>query len=88
MKLRPLADRVLLKMEVAESKSPGGIIIPDIAKEKLQTGIVAAIGNETESIIVKVGEKVYYDKYAGTVVKIDNEDYLLVKMQDIIAVVE
>ena len=92
MKLRPLGDRVLLKIEKAESKSPGGIIIPDIAKKKLQTGIVVAIGGDTGAIVevreIKVGEKVMFDQYAGTTVEIDKEDHLIVKIQDIIAVVE
>ena len=90
MKLRPLADRVLLKQEKAETKTASGIIIPETAQEKTQTATVEAVGpgTEKEKISVKVGDRVMYDKYAGTQVKIDGEEYLIVKNADIIAVVE
>ncbi len=90
MKLKPLADRVLLKQEKAETKTASGIIIPETAQEKTQTGTVEAVGTGTEKdkITVKVGDRVMYDKYAGTQVKIDGEEYLIVKNSDIIAVVE
>ncbi|HOC28097.1 MAG TPA: co-chaperone GroES [Treponemataceae bacterium] len=88
MKLKPLADRVLVKTDKLESKTAGGIIIPDTAQEKTQTAIVVAIGDDKEKIKVTVGQKVMYDKYAGTQVKIDGEDHLIVKGTDIIAVIE
>jgi chaperonin GroES len=88
MKIKPLADRVLVKMEKNEAKTAGGIIIPDTAQEKTQTGSVVAVGDDTEVIKVSVGQKVMYDKYAGTQIKIDNEEHLILKMQDIVAVIE
>lgn len=90
MKLRPLQDRVLLKQEKAESKTASGIILPEAAQEKTQTAKVEAVGTGTEKepISVKVGDRVIYDRYAGTQVKIEGEEYLIVKNSDIIAVVE
>ena len=88
MTIRPLADRVLLKPEVAEEKTASGLFIPQTAQEKTQVAFVKAVGDDTEAIKVKVGDKVMHDKYAGTQVKIDGEDYLIVAMGDIIAVVE
>ncbi len=90
MKLKPLADRVLLKQEKAETKTASGIIIPETAQEKTQTAEVEAVGpgTEKEKITVKVGDRVMYDKYAGTQVKIDGEEYLIVKNSDIIAIIE
>jgi chaperonin GroES len=88
MKIKPLADRVMVKLEKNEAKTAGGIIIPDTAQEKTQTGSVVAVGDDTEVIKVSVGQKVMYDKYAGTQIKIDGEEHLILKMQDIIAVIE
>lgn len=90
MKIRPLADRVLVKQVAAETKTAGGLIIPDTAQEKNQQATVEAVGpgTEDEKITVKVGDKILYDKYAGTGIKIDGEDYLILKNSDIIAVVE
>jgi len=90
MKLKPLADRVLVKQEKAETKTASGIIIPETAQEKTQSATVTAVGpgTEKEKMTVKVGDRVMYDKYAGTSVKIDGDDYLIVKMSDIIAVIE
>ena len=90
MKVKPLADRVLLKAKKAESKTASGIIIPDAAQEKTQTATVEAVGPGTEKdpITVKKGDRVMYDKYSGTQVKIDGEEYLICKMSDIIAVLE
>ena len=90
MKVKPLADRVLLKAEKAESKTASGIIIPDAAQEKTQTAVVEAVGPGTEKdpITVKKGDRVMYDKYSGTPIKIDGEDHLILKMNDIIAVIE
>jgi chaperonin GroES len=88
MNVKPLLDRVLIKIQESEAKSAGGIIIPQTAQEKTQTGAVIAIGTDTDVIKVKVGDKVMYDKYAGTQVKIDGAEHLIVKMADIIAVIE
>lgn len=90
MKLRPLADRVLLKEEKAETTTKSGILLPESAQEKTQTAKVEAVGpgTEKEKITVKVGDRVMYDKYSGVQVKMDGEDYLIVKNSEIIAVVE
>ena len=88
MKVKPLADRVMVKLEKNEAKTAGGIIIPDTAQEKTQQGVVVAVGDDKEVIKVKAGEKVMYDKYAGTQIKIDGVEHLILKMADIIAVVE
>ncbi len=88
MKVKPLGDRVLLKTEKEEEKTKGGLFIPETAQEKTQSGIVEAVGDDEEVIKVKKGDHVMYDKYAGTSIKIDDEDYLIVKMDDIIAIVE
>jgi chaperonin GroES len=90
MKVKPLADRVMVKLEKNESKTAGGIIIPDTAQEKTQTGLVVEVGDDKEVIKVKAGQKVMYDKYAGTLIKIpgDSAEYLILKMADIMAVIE
>ena len=88
MKIKPLSDRVLVKIEKSEAKSAGGIIIPDTAQEKTQTGVVSEVGDDKEVIKVKSGQKVMYDKYAGTQVKIDGTEYLILKMSDILAIIE
>ena len=90
MKVKPLADRVMVKLEKNEAKTAGGIIIPDTAQEKTQQGTVVAVGPGTEKdvITVKNGDKVMYDKYAGTQIKVDGEEHLILRMADIIAIVE
>ena len=90
MKIKPLADRVLVKLEKNEAKTAGGIIIPDTAQEKTQQGKVVEVGpgTEKEKVTVKSGDRVMYDKYAGAQIKIDGEEHLILKMQDIIAVIE
>jgi len=90
MKVKPLADRVMVKLEKNEAKTAGGIIIPDTAQEKTQQGVVveAGPGTEKDPVLVKPGQKVMYDKYAGSQVKIDGEEHLILKMSDIIAVIE
>ncbi len=87
MTVKPLQDRVLIKVEEAETVTASGLYIPDTAQEKTQTGTVVAIGDNKEKITVKVGDKVMYDKYAGTNVSIDDVDHLIVKGTDILAVV-
>lgn len=88
MKIKPLADRVLIKVEEAETKTASGLFIPQTAQEKTQQGLVVTIGDDTETITVKVGEKVMYDKYAGTPIKMDGIEHLILQMQDIIAIIE
>ena len=90
MTIKPLADRVLVKNEKAETTTASGIIIPEAAQEKTQTAKVVAVGPGTDDdkITVKPGDRIMYDKYAGTQVKINNEDHLILKMSDIIAVIE
>jgi chaperonin GroES len=88
MKVKPLADRVMVKLEKNEAKTAGGIIIPDNAQEKTQQGKVVEVGDDKEVIKVKAGQKVMYDKYAGTQIKINGEEHHILKMADIIAVVE
>ena len=88
MKVKPLADRVLVKLEKNEAKTAGGIIIPDTAQEKTQQAVVVAVGDDKDVIKVKAGQRVMYDKYAGTQIKIKDEDHLILKMADILAVVE
>lgn len=87
MTVKPLQDRVLIKVLEAETKTSSGLYIPDTAQEKTQTGTVAAVGDDDEMITVKVGDKVMYDKYAGTNITIDGTDHLIVKSSDILAVV-
>jgi len=89
LKIKPLADRVLVEPAAAEEKTAGGIIIPDTAKEKPQKGTVVAIGpgKKDEPMTVKVGEKVLYGKYAGTEITIDTVNYLIMRESDIVAVI-
>jgi chaperonin GroES len=95
MKVKPLGDRVLVKIQEGESKTASGIIIPQTAQEKTQNGVVVAVGpgtkndkGELEPVPVAVGQKVMYDKYAGAQIKIDGVDHLIVKCSDILAVLE
>ncbi len=88
MKVTPLADRVLVQVEKTESKTASGIIIPDTAQEKTQIAVVVAVGDDSEKIKVKEKMRVMYDKYAGTQVKINGEDHLILKADDIIAIIE
>ena len=88
MTIKPLGDRVLLKIVEAETKTASGLYIPETAQEKTQTGTVVAIGDDKDLITVKAGDKVMYDKYAGTSISVNEEDHLIIKMQDIIAIVE
>ena len=88
MKIKPLADRVLVLPAPAEEKTIGGIIIPDSAKEKPLKGKVIAIGNGTkdEEMVVKPDDTVLYGKYAGTEIELDGEKYLIMKQYDILAI--
>lgn len=86
MTVKPLGDRVLVKMEKEEEKTKGGLFIPETAQEKTQVAEVVAIGDD-EEITVKKGDRVMFDKYAGTTIKIDNDDHLILSIGDILAVV-
>ena len=88
MKIKPLADWVLVLPAPAEEKTIGGIIIPDSAKEKPLKGKVIAIGNGTkdEEMVVKPDDTVLYGKYAGTEIELDGEKYLIMKQSDILAI--
>jgi len=89
IKIKPLADRVIIEASAAEEKTAGGIIIPDTAKEKPQRGKVLAIGSgkPDEPMTVKVGDTVLYGKYAGTEVSVEGNDYLIMREADIFAIV-
>jgi chaperonin GroES len=95
MKIRPLQDRVIVKRIEEEEKTKGGIIIPDTAKEKPQEGKVIAVGkgktNDEGKLIpldVKVGDKILFGKYSGTEVKLNGEEHLIMREDDILGVVE
>ncbi|MEL6950128.1 MAG: co-chaperone GroES [Pseudomonadota bacterium] len=95
MNIRPLHDRVIIKRMEEERTSPGGIVIPDAATEKPVKGEVIAVGNgkiqengDVRALDVKVGDKVLFGKYSGTEVKVDGEELLVMKEDDIMAVVE
>jgi chaperonin GroES len=85
----PIADRVLVEPDAAETKTASGIIIPDTAKEKPQRGTVVAVGKgkKDEPMTVKKGDKVLYGKYSGTEVQLDGKDFLIMKESDIYAVI-
>ncbi len=87
MKIIPLGERVLLKAKEAEKKTAGGLFIPQTAQEKTQIAEVVAVGDD-ENIRVKVGQTVLHDKYAGTQIKDNGTDYLIVNNGDILAVIE
>ena len=89
VKIKPLADRVLVEAAAAEDKTAGGIIIPDTAKEKPQKGTVVAVGpgKKDEPMTVKVGDSVLYGKYAGTEITVDGGNYLIMRESDIVAVI-
>jgi chaperonin GroES len=95
MNLRPLQDRIIVKRVEEETKTAGGLFIPETAKEKPQRGEIVAVGNgkKTEEgkvlpLDVKVGDIVLFGKYAGTEVRVDGTDYLMMREDDILAVVE
>jgi chaperonin GroES len=95
MKIRPLQDRVIVKRIQEEEKTKGGIIIPDTAKEKPQEGKVIAVGkgkvNEDGKLVpldVKTGDRILFGKYSGTEIKIDNEEHLIMREDDILGVIE
>ncbi len=94
MNIRPLHDRVIIKRMEEERTTPGGIVIPDSATEKPSKGEVMAVGNgkildngEVRALDVKVGDKVLFGKYSGTEIKVDGEEYLVMREEDIMAVI-
>jgi chaperonin GroES len=89
LSVTPLHDRVIVKADPAETVTKGGIIIPDTAQEKPQRGTVIAAGpgKKDEPMSVKAGDKVLYGKYAGTEIQIDNDDLLIMRESDILAIV-
>ena len=89
MKIRPLADRVLVEPTAAETKTASGIIIPDTAQEKPQKGKIVAVGPGTKEnpITLKVGDKILYGKYSGTELNHEGFDYLIMRESDILSVI-
>jgi chaperonin GroES len=89
LNIKPLADRVIIKPAAAEAKTAGGIIIPDTAKEKPQKGTVVAVGPGTKDnpVTVKAGDKVLYGKYSGTEISFEDNDYLIMRESDIVAII-
>ena len=95
MKIRPLQDRIIVKRMEEEEKTAGGIIIPDTAKEKPQEGKVVAVGKgkvgddgKVQPLDVKPGDKVLFGKYAGTEIKLEGEEHLIMREDDLLGVVE
>ena len=89
LKIKPLADRVLIEPAKAETTTVSGIIIPDTAQEKPQKGIVVAVGNGTKDheMTVKIGDQVLYGKYSGTELKFDGSDFLMMRESDLLAII-
>jgi chaperonin GroES len=95
MKIRPLHDRVIVKREDEERKSPGGIVIPDTAAEKPIRGKIVAVGKgkilengQVRPLDLKVGDKILFGKYGGTEVKVDGDELLVMREDDVMAVIE
>ena len=95
MALKPLADRIIVKAVEAEEKTAGGILLPDTAKEKPQQGEVIAVGpgklldnGKLSTMDVQVGDKIYYAKYGGTEVKIGSDEFIILRQDDVLAVLE
>ena len=94
MNIKPLGDRIVIKVLEKEERTKGGIVLPDTAKEKPQKGEVLAVGSgeiidgKKVPLEVKVGDKIIFSKYAGTEVKIDGEEYLVLSERDILAIFE
>jgi chaperonin GroES len=95
MKIRPLHDRILVRREEEKEVKKGGIIIPDTAKEKPQEGKVIAVGNGKVSedgkkipLDVKAGDKILFGKYSGSEVKLDDEEYLILREEDVLCILE
>lgn len=94
MNIKPLGDRIVIKVVENEEKTKSGIVLPDTAKEKPQEGEVLAIGSgeiidgKKVPLEVKVGDRIIFSKYAGTEIKLDGEEYLILRQSDVLAIVE
>jgi chaperonin GroES len=95
MNIQPLGDRIVVEVLEAKERTKGGIVLPDTAKEKPQEGKVVAVGKgrqtengKTMPLEVKVGDKILYGKYSGTEVNIDEKEYLIIKEEDVLAIVK
>lgn len=95
MKFKPLRDRVFVRYSSEEEKTAGGLYIPEAAKEKPQRGTVMAVGagrvtddGKRQPMDVKVGDTILFDKYSGSKIKIDNEEYLIIREEDILGIIE
>ena len=95
MKIKPLHDRVLVKRVSSEEKTAGGLIIPDTAKEKPQEGVVVAVGSgkvldggKVRSLEVKDGNRILFGKYSGSEIKIDGEEHLILREDEVLAILE
>ena len=95
MAVKPLDDRVLVKQSQAEERTAGGIVLPDAAKEKPQRGVVIAAGpgklmdsGQRATMSLKKGDEVFYGKYSGTEIKIDGDEYVILRESDVLAVIE
>jgi len=95
MAVKPLDDRVLVKQSQAEERTAGGIVLPDTAKEKPQRGAVVAVGagklmdnGQRAAMSLKKGDEVFYGKYSGTEIKIDGDEYVILRESDVLAVIE
>ncbi|KLO23737.1 molecular chaperone GroES [Marinitoga sp. 1197] len=85
MKVKPLGNRLLIKPVIEEKKTEGGIVLPDTAKEKPMRAEVVAVGNIDDDVEINVGDHVIFAKYSGTEIKIDDEDFILIDVDDILA---
>lgn len=95
MKIRPLQDRILIKRVEEEQKTAGGIIIPDSAKEKPQEGRVVAVGNgkvgddgKVRPLDVKKGDRILFSKYSGSEVKLDGDEHMIIREEDVLGIIE
>jgi len=94
MNIKPLGDRIVIKVLEKEEKTKGGIVLPDTAKEKPQKGEVLAVGSgeiidgKKVELEVKVGDKIIFSKYAGTEIKLDDEEYLILRQSDVLAILQ
>jgi|EndMetStandDraft_6_1072998.scaffolds.fasta_scaffold00110_10 chaperonin GroES len=93
--LVPMDDRILVKCDEAEERYRGGIVIPDTAKKKPARGIVVAVGNgkrlksgQIQTLSIKVGDKIYFGKYSGTEIELNGQDYLIMREEDVLALVK
>jgi len=94
MNIKPLGDRIVIKVLEKEEKTKGGIVLPDTAKEKPQKGEVLAVGSgeiidgQKVPLEVKVGDKIIFSKYAGTEIKMEDEEYLILRQSDVLAIIQ